>query len=134
MKLWWKDLCMMIRLNNKGQSLVMFICLLPILLLIVLAIVDVSRMVIEKNKLNNINNIAIWYYSNHKEDDDVTERIISLVKRNDENIINVRINKDKNTIYLDKKIDSTMGKIIGISEYEIVSEYSFTDDGIKRVK
>lgn len=125
---------MMIRLNNKGQSLVMFICLLPILLLIVLAIVDVSRMVIEKNKLNNINNIAIWYYSNHKEDDDVTERIISLVKRNDENIINVRINKDKNTIYLDKKIDSTMGKIIGISEYEIVSEYSFADDGIKRVK
>lgn len=125
---------MMIRLNNKGQSLVMFICLLPILLLIVLAIVDVSRMVIEKNKLNNINNIAIWYYSNHKEDDDVTERIISLVKRNDENIINVKINKDKNTIYLDKKIDSTMGKIIGISEYEIVSEYSFTDDGIKRVK
>ena len=125
---------MMIRLNNKGQSLVMFICLLPILLLIVLAIVDVSRMVIEKNKLNNINNTAIWYYSNHKEDDDVTERIISLVKRNDENIINVRINKDKNTIYLDKKIDSTMGKIIGISEYEIVSEYSFADDGIKRVK
>lgn len=125
---------MMIRLNNKGQSLVMFICLLPILLLIVLAIVDVSRMVIEKNKLNNINNIAISYYSSHKEDDDVTERIISLVKRNDENIINVRINKDKNTIYLDKKIDSTMGKIIGISEYEIVSEYSFTDDGIKRVK
>ncbi len=125
---------MMIRLNNKGQSLVMFICLLPILLLIVLAIVDVSRMVIEKNKLNNINYIAISYYSNHKEDDDVTERIISLVKRNDENIINVKINKDKNTIYLDKKIDSTMGKIIGISEYEIVSEYSFTDDGIKRVK
>ena len=125
---------MMIRLNNKGQSLVMFICLLPILLLIVLAIVDVSRMVIEKNKLNNINNIAISYYSSHKEDDDVTERIISLVKRNDEDIINVRINKDKNTIYLDKKIDSTMGKIIGISEYEIVCEYSFTDDGIKRVK
>lgn len=125
---------MMIRLNNKGQSLVMFICLLPILLLIVLAIVDVSRMVIEKNKLNNINYIAIWYYSNHKEDDDVTERIISLVKRNDEDIINVRINKDKNTIYFDKKIDSTMGKIIGISEYEIVSEYSFADDGIKRVK
>ena len=125
---------MMIRLNNKGQSLVMFICLLPILLLIVLAIVDDSRMVIEKNKLNNINYIAISYYSNHKEDDDVTERIISLVKRNDEDIINVRINKDKNTIYLDKKIDSTMGKIIGISEYEIVSEYSFTDDGIKRVK
>ena len=125
---------MMIRLNNKGQSLVMFICLLPILLLIVLAIVDVSRMVIEKNKLNNINYIAISYYSSHKEDDDVTERIISLVKRNDENIINVRINKDKNTIYLDKKIDSTMGKIIGISEYEIVSEYSFADDGIKSVK
>lgn len=125
---------MMIRLNNKGQSLVMFICLLPILLLIVLAIVDVSRMVIEKNKLNNINYIAISYYSSHKEDDDVTERIISLVKRNDEDIVNVRINKDKNTIYLDKKIDSTMGKIIGISEYEIVSEYSFTDDGIKRVK
>lgn len=125
---------MMIRLNNKGQSLVMFICLLPILLLIVLAIVDVSRMVIEKNKLNNINYIAISYYSSHKEDDDVTERIISLVKRNDEDIINVRINKDKNTIYLDKKIDSTMGKIIGISEYEIVSEYSFADDGIKRVK
>ena len=91
-------------------------------------------MVIEKNKLNNINYIAISYYSSHKEDDDVTERIISLVKRNDEDIINVRINKDKNTIYLDKKIDSTMGKIIGISEYEIVSEYSFADDGIKRVK
>ena len=91
----------MYRMKKNFYKLLIF---LTLLCLIVLAIVDVSRMVIEKNKLNNINNIAIWYYSNHKEDDDVTERIISLVKRNDENIINVRINKDKNTIYLDKKI------------------------------
>ena len=34
---------MMNKLNNKGQSLVMFVCLLPMLLIIILLVVDYGR-------------------------------------------------------------------------------------------
>lgn len=125
---------MMNRLDNKGQVLVMFICLLPIVLLIIGAVVDISSMVIEKNKLSNINEIVSNYYMEHKNDDDITLKITSLVKKNDDDIVNIKVDRKNNTIYLDKKIESTMGKIIGIREYEIVSEYGISNNGIKRIR
>lgn len=125
---------MMNRLDNKGQVLVMFICLLPIVLLIIGAVVDISSMVIEKNKLSNINEIVSNYYMEHKNDDDITLKITSLVKKNDDDIVNIKVDRKNNTIYLDKKIESTMGKIIGIREYEIVSEYGISNNGIKKIR
>ena len=43
------------KLNNKGQSLVMFVLLIPLLMLILVMVVDIGNMVNVKLELNNIN-------------------------------------------------------------------------------
>ncbi len=122
------------KLNNKGQVLVTFICMLPILIAIIGVVVDTNNMVYEKSKLESINVLATTYYKEHITDIDVTNKTVALIKKNDSNIININIDKINKKILLDKKIDSIFGKIIGIKEYEIVSIYTYQDDIIKRVK
>ena len=51
----------MIRLNNKGQSLVMFILIIPIFLLIMTLVYDVGNAIYEKNKLSNVSYMTIQY-------------------------------------------------------------------------
>ena len=47
----------MFRLNNRGQSLVMFVVIIPIFLLIITLIYDVGNAIYEKNSLSNT---VIW--------------------------------------------------------------------------
>lgn len=119
------------KLNNKGQALVMFVCLLPILIAVVGVVIDVSSMTISKNKLNNINKIAVSLF---KDVNNSSEDIINIIKINDENIKNIMINKEKKTVIIDKEINSIFGGIIGIKKYKIVSKYQFVDGKIKRIK
>ena len=51
----------MFRLNNKGQSLVMFIILIPIFLLIITLVYDVGNALYEKNRLSNTSYMVIEY-------------------------------------------------------------------------
>ncbi len=122
------------KLNNKGQALVMFVCLIPILILIIGIVVDTNKMVYEKSKLENINALAVTYYLNHIEEDDVTNKMVELIKKNDNSIENINIDKINKEIFIDKKVDSIFGNIIGIKEYNIVSTYTYRDNIIKRVK
>ena len=43
-------------MNNKGQSLVLFILILPILLGSIVLVIDVGNAIVMKNKINNIQN------------------------------------------------------------------------------
>ena len=51
----------MLRLNNKGQSLVMFIVLIPIVLLVFTLVYDVGNAIYEKERLSNTNYMTIEY-------------------------------------------------------------------------
>ena len=59
------------KLNNKGQSLVMFVCLLPMLLIIILLVVDYGRVNSTKEKLDSINKLAIDYLKENFERNEV---------------------------------------------------------------
>ncbi len=48
-------------MNNKGQTLVLFVLMLPIIIFIMLLVIDVSNMVITKQELNNINKMVLNY-------------------------------------------------------------------------
>ena len=43
--------------NNRGQSLVMFVLVIPILLMILILVLDIGRMYLERRELDNINYI-----------------------------------------------------------------------------
>ena len=80
-------------MNNKGQTLVLFILLLPIITILLIIVINYSNLYIEKNKIEN-----------------VVKKIITDELKSDDIIENKRV-KINNLIY--QNIDS-------ISDYDLV--------------
>ena len=109
--------------NNKGQVLVLFIIVLPIILLGIACIIDSSYMMYQKNRLDNINKDVL---NSVKDKIDLEkEDVLELIIMNDKMIVNKDISIDE-TITIDNYIlvDSIFGKIIGFDKYKISSSVS----------
>ena len=100
-------------LNNKGQSLVIFVIVLPILLLFISYVFDVITINYEKNRLNNIA-VQIKDNVNTLTDDE----IVILVNKNDKKI---DVDIKENEIKLSKKIKGVFNKITKQEYYNINS-------------
>lgn len=106
-------------MNNKGQTLVIFVILLPLFMALCAFVIDVGLMTYENVKLKNttktiLNSVA----SKNKITED---NIRNLYKKNDIDIVNIKIQIDKEKIIVenDYYIDSLFGKILKIKEYEV---------------
>lgn len=95
-------------MNNRGQSLVAFVLIMPILFLIFIMVYDIGSMILLKNELNNINYIAIDYGLDNLTEEDNKEKIETLIKKNKNDIDNIIINieDDKIKIALYDKINT----------------------------
>ena len=114
-------------MNNKGQALIIFVMILPVLLLGAACIVDSSYMMYQKNRLDNINYDVLSSVKNKINFSE--EEIEDLILMNDSKIVNEDISIDKtNTVVSDICInnyiyvDSIFSKLIGFDEYKIKSE------------
>lgn len=90
------------KLNNKGQSLVMFVVILPVIIMILIMVVDIGKMVNLKSELDNINYIAISYGLDNISDDDIQDKIRKLIYKNKLGIDEVKIEID------DGEVDITL--------------------------
>ena len=82
-------------MNNKGQTLVIFVILLPIFLLLLAFVVDYGFLSIEKRRIDNNTYDAVGYYLENISDDKVEEKTRDLLESNLENIeINITDNDD----------------------------------------
>lgn len=90
-------------MNKKGQALVEFIIVLPIMIFVLLAIVDLGIVSYNKNKLENIiSDVGAMYKNNETE-----EEINKFIKDNDKDINYTINNNDKYiNIKLEKKYNS----------------------------
>lgn len=100
-------------LNNKGQSLVIFVIVLPILLLFISYVFDVITINYERNRLNNIA-VQIKDNVNTLTDDE----IVILVNKNDKEI---DVDIKENEIKLSKNIKGIFNKITKQEYYNINS-------------
>ena len=100
--------------NNKGQSLVFFILLLPIIFLIIGMLFDLSKVLNEKLKIKHIEEDYIYYL---KENTYKEEELDSFLNKNDISSNEVVINS--NEICITKKVPSNFGKIINKNTYQI---------------
>lgn len=114
----------MLNLNNKGQSLVMFIVLIPIILLVITLVYDIGNAICDKNNLSNTNYLAIDYALDNI-DTVSSEELNELIKKNDNNIdnINIIIESDEVDITLNKKYYGIVGKLFNFDIVDINSEY-----------
>ena len=89
-------------MNNKGQTLVLFVLILPIIVFIMLLVIDVSNMFITKQELNNI------------KEENIDSKLEELINKNisvnehtiriDNGIIEIEIKKNIQGIVTKKKI------------------------------
>ena len=108
-------------MNNKGQTLVLFVLILPIIIFIMLLVIDVSNMFITKQELNNINKIVLNYGLDIIEEENIDSKL--------EELINKNISVNEHTIRIDNGIIEVENKknIQGIVTkkkiYEVKSTY-----------
>lgn len=102
----------MFNLNNKGQSLVMFVLIIPIFLLIITLIYDVANAIYEKDRLSNTIWIAIDYGLDNI--NDITkEELNDMIISNDDglNYIDVIVNDNEIIVKASKKVKGIIGKM-----------------------
>lgn len=97
-------------MNKKGQSLVMFIIILPVILIMLAFIVDVGLMYNAKIKGKNLLVSAI------EEEKDIKEYF----KINDIDLESIETKE--NCVIIEYRIESVFGSIIGIKEYKIAAD------------
>ena len=101
-------------LNNKGQVLVLFVIILPILLLLILAVIEVGNINLEKAKTKNtIKEIIETNLKNY--DENTNSRINTLIETNIDDIKtkSVFTSEDEIRIILIQK-NSILGRQIEI--------------------
>ncbi len=68
--------------NNKGQSLVAFILLIPFISLLLIMVIDYGMMIYEKKQLDSVLTDSIEYGLNNIQKDNIKEDIQNLIYRN----------------------------------------------------
>ena len=110
-----------LNMNNKGQVLIFFVLIIPILMLGSTYIIDNVYIAYHTNKLNEINNLVIKDASINKLS---TDEIKEYINKNDEDVEVefIMISSDKLEINLSKEIKSFFGIVIGKETYTIKSK------------
>ena len=82
--------------NNKGQALVEFILILPVILAILLVIIDLGKIFNEKNTLENTSIDIIELYKNGKSIDEIKNknREISITTNIENNYLTIKLKKE----------------------------------------
>ncbi len=121
-------------MNNKGQTLVIFVIILPILLIMLTLIVDLGFIYIEKRNIENSVYDSLEYYLDNINEDDINNKVNKLLNKNIKNIYKLTINND------DKYVEITVSKIrksiysIITNDTEISVNYKGYKDSKKIIK
>lgn len=130
----------MMKLNNKGQTLVMFIVIIPILISIMVLVIDLGSAFAKKQELNNVNKLVIEYGLDNLDQENLESDLTSYITMNAKDLSNVKVIVENNTINVTTKayIDGIISKALNIDGFEIVSTYqgylSASEKRIERVK
>lgn len=114
------------RENERGQTLSLFVLLLPLLIMIGAFLIDISYAKYNKRKLDSINKIAITYGLSNI-NSDPKDNIINLIKENDKDIkeynVDVDVEEKSIKISLVKESNSFFGKILKKDLFKEESKY-----------
>lgn len=111
-------------MNNKGQTLVFFVVLIPLILALFAFVIDSAYIVRGNTKLYGIAYSALGDTVQGKDIDKVKK----VIKENDNNIEIIVL--DKNGIELTNEIPPIFGRIIGYDKYNLdVKLYTSYENG-----
>lgn len=88
-------------MNHRGQTLVLFILILPVLLLVLGFLINLGTLQIQKKKLNNTIDQGLTYGIKHKEDETLEYDIYRILLLNLKTIQNYKIELKENDITIE---------------------------------
>ena len=109
-------------MNNKGQTLVIFVIILPILLILLTLVADLGLLHIEKRKIENNVLSASEYYLENIDDLDIRNKVENLLNKNVKDLNDISIEEKDNYIKI-KVIKKNNSLYNIISNKEIVVIY-----------
>ena len=117
-------------MNNKGQTLILFVLLLPLFLLLMAFVIDTGMILKEKTKLDSTLRTVLKTTYKEKEEDNYEERLTKLLEENEIPCNNMELELKENQIRLQiaYEKESIFGKIIGLNTYKIKSTMSINQD------
>lgn len=122
------------KINNRGQSLVLFVLLLPVILLILVMVIDIGKMVMYRQEIDNINKLAI-FYGLERIDDDPEVLIRDVIKKNNQEIVIKKIEVLDESIEVLLEVDVKFILFKNNDLVKIRSNYvGYIDDGKKVIK
>ena len=112
-------------MNNKGQSLISFVLIIPILLMILFMVYDIGNMVLLKEKLDNINYLTIDYGISKLGEDNLDVKLNEIIKKNkdDINVILVSVSDKQIEVTLEDKVENKLSLINKFKAFNIKSKY-----------
>lgn len=110
-------------LNKKGQTLILFVIMIPIILGIAALVVDVGVIFANKSHLKEVTKTAIRENISNI-DNETDTKIKNILIKNEVNVDNLEIKISDNKINVKNEIsiDSIFGSIIGIKNYKIIED------------
>ena len=121
-------------LNNKGQSLVMFILLIPILLGIMVLVIDIGNVIYYKQDMDNINNIIINYGLDNMESSTVLTDMRELASLNNSKLnVEIRFNDMEFFVSSSYYVNGIFSNIFKYKVFLVSSKYMGYKDGDKNI-
>ena len=112
-------------LNNRGQSLVLFVITLPVLLIVLVIVIDIGRVISLKQELNNISELVLDYGLDYLNDVGIDNsdgnEIVDCNVDADINNINDNVNGDsvRNNNLSSDNIDGKLIEMIKLNKNDI---------------
>ena len=105
-------------MNKKGQTLILFVILIPILVTITAVVVDVGTLEFTYQKLKGIVDASIkeYYLKDGKNSMENTLKYNDLSKE----LYEISESDNEVNVYLTYEMDSIFGRLINIPSYEII--------------
>ena len=119
-------------MNKRGQSLIIFVLILPIVVFFIIFFIDVSLMYQEKTHVKGVtlDNMRISLEKNIRDE----EKIKNIIKKNDSNIqLDIKIIDNDLKISVESKKKSLFNKVFDFDVYKIKFNYcaNYLDKEIK---
>ena len=105
-------------MNKKGQTLVVFVLFLPVLVIVITMIINKSNMYYDKRNMENIAKEAINYGLSNIEDENIEDKIKIFISKNIDCEKEVKIEDGEIRVTL-KKENKTIKKILGYGNKKI---------------
>ncbi len=109
-------------MNDKGQSLVIFVILLPVILLLMAGIVDIGNFLVEKNSYENEVKSTINYGMKHLDEENIAQKLNDLLDSNIEGKKQINIENETIKIKVNATTKSLFSDIIDF-DYQIDISY-----------